>query len=138
MATVAQVLKQALQEILTQASEAPLEADEYQDAIFVLNTMMNEFEGNGLNLGWSDVSNLADEITSPASINSSIVSNVAIRLAPQFMGSVTPELMRKAELGLKIMAKVGISIEPTEFANTLPIGSGNSRQYGSKYYEGAE
>lgn len=137
MYTTAQVLKQALLEIITQASESPLESDEYQDAIFVLNTMMNEYEGNGLNLGWSDVSTLADEITSPASIISGIVSNLAIRLAPQFMGSVTPELMRKAELGLKIMAKVGISIEPTEFANTLPIGSGNSRQYGSKYYEGA-
>lgn len=137
MYTTAQVLKQALQEIITQASESPLEPDEYQDAIFVLNTMMNEYEGNGLNLGWSDVSTLADEITSPASIISGIVSNLAIRLAPQFMGYVTPELMRKAELGLKIMAKVGISIEPTEFANTLPVGSGNSRQYGSKYYEGA-
>lgn len=138
MYTTAQVLKQALQEIITQASESPLESDEYQDAIFALNTMMNEYEGNGLNLGWSDVSNLADEITSPSSIISGIVSNLAIRLAPQFMGSVTPELMRKAELGLKIMAKVGISIEPTKFASTLPIGSGNSRQYGSKYYEGAE
>ena len=37
MATVAQVAKASLQRILVQASEAPLEADEYADFIFAMN-----------------------------------------------------------------------------------------------------
>lgn len=136
MATAAQILKAALQEILVQTSEAPLEADEYQDAIFALNSMMNEFEGGGLNLGWSDIENLGDEITSPTSINSAIVSNLAIRLAPQFLGSVTPELMMKADRGFKLMNKIGISIQETLLPNGLPIGSGNIKWHGVKFYTG--
>jgi hypothetical protein len=62
MATVAQVAKASLQRILVQASEAPLEPDEYQDYIFALNNYMtrrlpatlplgsgNEDESYGLN-----------------------------------------------------------------------------------------
>lgn len=138
MATVAQVIKYALQEILTQASEAPLESDEYQDCIFALNTMMNEYEGSGLNLGWSDVSTLADEITSPSSIISGIISNLAIRVAPQFMGSVTPQLMEKAAKGEKLFHHIGVEITQTELPSGLPIGSGADRWNGFKLFQGAE
>jgi hypothetical protein len=138
MATVAQIIKYALQEILTQASESPLEADEYQDCIFALNAMMNEYEGQGLNLGWSDVSNLGDEITSPTSTHSGIISNLAIRVAPQFMGSVTPQLMDKAARGEKLFNHIGVELDQTEFPSGLPLGSGNDRWNGYKFYQGAE
>jgi hypothetical protein len=39
MATVAQVAKASLQRILVQASEAPLEPDEYNDFIFAMNRL---------------------------------------------------------------------------------------------------
>ena len=44
MATVAQVAKSSLQRILVQASEAPLETDEYQDFIFSMNNYMAELD----------------------------------------------------------------------------------------------
>ena len=65
MATVAQVAKASLQAILVQASEAPLEADEYQDFIFAMNNYMASLAAKGVNLGYTNVSTLADSVTVP-------------------------------------------------------------------------
>jgi len=135
MATAAQVIKYALQEILTQASEAPLESDEYQDCIFALNTMMLEYNADGISLGFTEVTNLGDTLTVPAGAISGIVSNLAIRVAPQFMGSVTQELINKASAGLKVMTKLGVTIQPTQFSGLVPRGSGNDRWLSNKFYE---
>ncbi len=60
MATVAQVAKASLQRILVQASEAPLEPDEYQDFIFSMNNYMFQLDAQGVQLGYTEVSNLGD------------------------------------------------------------------------------
>jgi hypothetical protein len=62
MATVAQVAKASLQRILVQASEAPLEADEYQDFIFAMNNYMMSLDAQGIHLGYTEVSNLSDTV----------------------------------------------------------------------------
>ena len=125
MATTAQVLKAALQEILVQGSEAPLEADEYQDAIFAMNNYLTALDANGVHLGYTIVSNLSDEVTVPAGALQGIISNVAILMAPQFMAPISPALIAKAKMGLKAMRKLGITILPTQFPSTMPIGAGN-------------
>ena len=134
MTTAAQVIKFALQEIITQASESPLEADEYQDCIFALNTMMLEYDADGIHLGFTEVTSLGDDITVPAGAISGIVSNLALRVAPQFMGAVTPELMKKASDGYKVMCKLGVTIEQTQFGGLVPIGSGNQKWNRRKFY----
>lgn len=134
MTTAAQVIKYALQEIITQASESPLEPDEYQDCIFALNSMMFEYDAGGIHLGFTEVTSLGDDITVPAGAISGIVSNLALRVAPQFMGSVTPELMKKASDGYKVMCKLGVTIEPTQFGGLVPIGSGNQNWNSRKFY----
>ena len=55
MATVAQVAKASLQRILVQASEADLEADEYQDYMFALNNWMLSLDAQGISLGFTEV-----------------------------------------------------------------------------------
>lgn len=131
--TTAQVLKAALQEILVQGSEAPLEADEYQDAIFAMNNYMTALDANGVHLGYTIVDSLSDEITVPAGAIQGIISNVAILLAPQFMAPITDGLVAKAKMGLNAMRKLGITIEPMSFSGTLPIGSGNEGQWNGGY-----
>lgn len=140
MATASQVIKAALQEILVQASEAPLEADEYQDSIFILNTMMQAYDADGIKLGWTDVSNLADVLTVPIGALMGIISALAVRLAPTWGANVSPELIDKAKIGVETMRKLGVILEDIEFPSTLPRGSGNS-QYGwpyQGYYTGNE
>ena len=65
MATVAQIAKASLQRILVQADESPLEASEYQDYIFALNNFMLSLDAQGIQLGFTEVSDLGDEVTVP-------------------------------------------------------------------------
>ena len=77
MATVAQVAKASLQRILVQASEAALEPDEYQDFIFAMNNYMAQLDAQGIVLGYTQVSNLADEVTVPTGALRGIIANMA-------------------------------------------------------------
>ena len=68
MATVAQVAKASLQRILVQAAESPLEPAEYQDYIFALNNYMTQLDAQGVQLGYTEVSDLGDAVTVRASL----------------------------------------------------------------------
>lgn len=129
MATVAQVVKAILQEILVQGSEAAFEADEVQDTIFAMNNYMTAQAANGINLGYTVVSNLGDDITIASGALQGLIANVAVMLAPQFDAVVSPSLVSKAKIGLQAMRKLGITIDPTRHPSTLPIGSGNEGDF---------
>ncbi len=126
MATVAQVAKASLQRILVQASEAPLEADEYQDFIFAMNNYMLALDAQGINLGYTAVSNLADQVTVPVGALRGVIANLAIEVAPDYGGVVTDALVLQAREGLQAMRMLGQTIGGTRMPSTLPIGSGNT------------
>jgi hypothetical protein len=138
MATVAQVTKAILQEILVQESEADLESDEYQDTIFALNNYMTSLDARGVSLGYTIVSNLAETVTVPAGALQGVISNVAIIVAPQFDATVSQALVKKAQDGMEAMLKLGTSQAPLVHPSTLPIGSGNEWYlYRGRYYPGS-
>ena len=126
MTTVAQVAKAALQRILVQASEAPLEADEYQDFIFAMNNYMLALDAQGIHLGYTAVSNLADQVTVPVGALRGVIANLAIEVAPDYGGVVTDALVLQAREGLQAMRMLGQTIGGTRMPSTLPIGSGNT------------
>jgi hypothetical protein len=135
MATVAQVAKASLQSILVQASEAPLEADEYQDFIFALNNYMSSLAAKGVNLGYTAVSDLGDQVTVPPGALTGLIANMAIQSVPYYGGVVTPELALTAREGMQAMPMLGQYIQPTKLPSTLPIGSGNEDNiYGSGFH----
>lgn len=127
--TADDVITSALLDIGVQASESPLEEDEIRDAIKYMNRMMNKFAAEGINLGYTNVSTLADVITIPDGAIDGLISNLAIRLHPQFALETTPVsivLAQEAKDGKDVMRVLAIpSIGPTAFPDTLPIGSGN-------------
>jgi hypothetical protein len=125
MATVAQVAKASLQRILVQASEAELQPDEYQDFIFAMNNYMLDLDASGITLGYTEVSNLADQITIPTGALRGLIANMAIEVAPDYGGEITQGLQIAAQEGLKTMRKLGIEIKRSNYPSTLPIGSGN-------------
>lgn len=125
MATVAQVAKASLQRILVQASEAPLEADEYNDFIFALNNYMLSLDASGVKLGYTEVQNLGDEVTVPVGALRGIIANMAIEVAPDYGGEITQGLINAAQNGLKAMRRLGQTIGATAYPSTLPAGSGN-------------
>jgi len=125
MATAGQVVKAILQEILVQASEADLDAAEIQDTIFAMNNYMTAEAVNGIDLGYTVVSSVSDEVTVPAGALQGIIANVAIAVAPQFDAIVDIALIEKARTGLNAMRKLGITLNPMRMPNTLPVGAGN-------------
>lgn len=125
MATAAQVIKAALQKILVQDSEAPLQADEFQDSIFALNNYMLDLDAEGITLGFTEISSLGDSVTIPTGALRGVIANLAIEMSADFDATVTPGLQRAAAEGLKAMRKLGVIMGATEYPGSLPIGSGN-------------
>ncbi len=121
------IIGDALREIVVAGAEAPIEADEGQSAIRYLNRMMAEWDVRGYNLGCTVVSDLGDDITIPDGTVEAVVSNLAIRLASQFGVSIDPAsaLIDRARVGLRAVRLLTISVGPSSFPSTLPIGSGN-------------
>ena len=129
MATAEQVIKAALQEILVQASESPIQASEAQDALFYLNNMMAALAVDGISLGYTTLANLGDDLTVSDGAIEGIIANLAIRLHAQFTAMATvvkPDLAVRADNGLNTMRNIAFTgIGPSSFPSTLPIGSGN-------------
>lgn len=125
MATVAQVAKASLQRILVQASEAPLEAADFQDFIFSMNTYMLALDAQGITLGYTEVSDLGDTVTIPTGALRGLIANMAIEVAPDYGAEISPGLALQARDGLAAMRRLGVSTPRSSFPSTLPIGSGN-------------
>lgn len=125
MATAGELVTQILNQINVRQSEAPIQADEAQDTIFMLNSYMLAQSANGINLGYTQVSDLGDEITVPDGAILGIVANVAILMASTFDVQVSQSLVAQAKIGLDAMRKIGVSMSQAEYPSELPIGSGN-------------
>lgn len=141
MATVAQVAKAALQRILVQASEAPLEPDEYQDFIFAMNNYMAELDAQGISLGYTVVTDLGDDVTIPTGALRGLIANLAIEVSPDYGGVVSQGLVKAARDGFQTMRLLGQRIAATKNPSTLPVGSGNEDTvygYPGHFYDASE
>lgn len=140
METAETVVKDALQELLVQASEAPIEASEAQTAIRYMNRMMFEFDAQGITLGYTKVDNLGDPVTIPDGAYNGVVYNLAIRLASQYGAQVTASLTFAADSGIDAMRRIAVEVLPTQYPSTLPIGSGNEwdSETWPKFYPGED
>jgi P22 tail accessory factor len=138
MATAARVIKAALQRILVQASEADLEPDEYQDAIFAMNNLMLAYDAEGIQLGYTEVADLGDPVTVPTGALRGLIANLAIEVAPDYNGTVSDALVVAAREGLQVMRIIGQSMGATRYPSTLPMGSGNAEAGGAQYYPDLE
>ena len=136
MATAAQVIKAALQELVVQDVEAPLEPSEYQDAMFYLNNFMFGLDADGVALGFTEIGSLGDEITVPPGAIQGVIKNLAVLLAPMFDISAPQELLVQADTSMRTMERLGVSNGSIAFPSTLPIGSGNEKNNfnNSHYY----
>lgn len=125
MATAAQVIKAALQKILVQASESAIDADQYSDAMNTLNDLMNAYAAEGINLGYTEVTSIGDAVTVPAGALRGIIYNLAIDLAPEYGGEVTPAVVKIASDGYDAMMMIGVDTPVSSLPCTLPVGIAN-------------
>ena len=120
-----ELLNRAFSKILVQEDEAAFEPSEYQIALSALNTWMIGLDADGVNLGYTVITDLGDDITVPDGALFGMIPNLALHLASDFGGEISPALVAEAEAGLRIMEKIGMTLTPTEYLSTLPLGSGN-------------
>ena len=123
--TAEDIIRDAMSEIVTQAADSPIEADEALTAIRYMNRFMNSLDASNVSLGWTTVTSTSSEITIPLGAIDGLVANLAIMLAPQYDAMVSLPLQMRAKKGLEVMLALGVNIENINYPDTLPRGSGN-------------
>ena len=123
METAKSIIDDALQAILVQAAEQPIQAVDFQISKRYLNRMMATTPYNML--GYTVVINPDDAITIPDGAIEGVVANLAVKLLPTYDLPLTAELNSLAKDGLKEIRRIAIVVRPTAMPCTLPIGSGN-------------
>lgn len=139
MATAGDIAQASLKSILVQAADAPLEADEYADFLDYLNNFMADLEVMKINLGYTPVDNISDEVTVPAGAIRGIIANLAIEVSPQYGGSISATLVKQAQDSMKTLRRLGMRPITSDLPQTLPRGSGNedSVLYQPTFYYGS-
>ncbi len=127
METAQTVINDALQEILVQASEQPIQTVDFQTARRYLNRMMNTVPFVGL--GYTQVTNPSDLVTIPDAALEGVIFNLAKRLLSSYDMPLTAELALSAKEGLDEIRRLTVNVLPSQMPCTLPVGSGNEGDY---------
>lgn len=125
MTTALDLANRSLKLILVEAADSPLEADEYQDYYDALNDFMADLESRGIRLGFTSVSNPSDTVTVPDGAIRGIIANMAVEVAPDYGGKVSPALVSQAESGMTTLRRLGMKRITASYPSTLPRGTGN-------------
>jgi hypothetical protein len=123
METATEVINDALQAIVVQASEQPIQTVDFQTARRYLNRMMATVPFVGL--GFTNINLPDDFVTVPDAALEGVIFNLAVKLLATYDIPLTAELSQNARDGLKEIRRLTVNVEPTQFSCTLPIGSGN-------------
>lgn len=130
MATVLDVVTGALKLLEVRAAESPVTAAEAQDGLTALNDMMNEWNVDGINVGYETLDNTDDELFVDLGSIGAIKSNLAVYIAPEYGRIVAPSLQERADRSKKSV-RTSIPLNSSQFPDTLPIGSGNEDNFSS-------
>ena len=128
METANSIVKSALEEIQLQANEQPVQTVDFNRGVLYLNRMMAGLDADGISLGYTVVTTAASPITVAAGAIEGMVFNLALKLAPTYDIPISQDLRMNAANGLKSMRKIAVTVKPTSFPCTLPIGSGNEQE----------
>lgn len=132
MTTVHDVVKRALTRIQVINPVQQVSAKDMQTGIGTLNEMMMLWESYPLPLGWQNVSNPDSDMPTPPEAEGAIVSNLAVRLAPEYGVDPSVILMTMASEGLSVLRRQFLAANPLDRNVALPLGSG-ARRWGMRF-----
>lgn len=95
-----------------------------------LDSMMAAWNAMGLFLSYPipstpEASALADETNIPDSAWEAVVINLAVRIAPMFGKTVSPDTKKAAKATLNTLMSIAAMPNEMQFPGTLPLGAGN-------------
>lgn len=105
-------------------------AEEVQGALRRLDTMMAQWAGIGLHLGYALPTNPGDSNVSDASglpddAIETVYLNLAIKLAPGYGKNVSPDTKAAARAGYLALLRKTVQPIEQQMPNTMPRGAGN-------------
>ena len=127
MKTGQTVVNDILQEILVQGSEQAIQAVDAQTAIRYMNRFMASLSAQGISLGYTNITSLADSITIPDGAIEGLIYGTALRLVSTYDIQPNQFLQQNARDGLKAMRDLAVIVRPSIMPCTLPVGSGNEQ-----------
>ena len=123
METATTVINDALQAIVVQASEQPIQTVDFQTSRRYLNRMMATVPFVGL--GFTTITLPDDLVTIPDAALEGVIFNLAVKLLATYDMPLTAELSQNARDGLKEIRRLTVVVLPTQMPCNMPIGSGN-------------
>ena len=131
MTQVIDIIRDALGHLrVIDADSAPNESDT-RDAMRALNAMMTAWEAGELPLGWSNVSEPAQEMPTPPEADEAIGYNLAIRLNARYGQTLDASIIGMATDGKALLSAMVTSSTfiRTEYPD-LPRGESQSSRFG--------
>jgi len=124
MATVTDIVTGALQLLEVNVAESAIEAPEAEDGLTALNDMMNEWNVDGIDVGYEALDSVEDELFVKLGSIGAIKANLAVYIAPEYGRTVSTSLEARAKRSKRSL-RASIPLNSSQYPDTLPIGSGN-------------
>jgi hypothetical protein len=130
--TKKQIIEQAFEEMGLASYVFDLTADQLESALRRLDLMVASWYTKNIRIGYPlplnpQDSNIDQQVDTPMPANEALVLNLAVRLAPSYGKSLSPDTKANAKLTydqLLIQAAAPIQLQ---YDKTLPLGAGYKR-----------
>jgi hypothetical protein len=130
--TKKQLITKAFSELALAGYVYDLDAEQLEDALQTLDTMLAEWSGVGINISYllpatPDDSNIDDPSGIPDTANRAVYMNLAVTMAAGRGKMLTAETKLAAKRGYDTLLSVSIRdiARATAMPNTMPRGAGN-------------
>ena len=128
--TKKQLIEQAFSEIGLAPYVFDASAEQYQDALRIMDSMLAKWDGRGLRLRYPmtlqpDDSSLDTDSNVPDWANEAIYKNLAISLAPSYGKIVSNETKQNARMGYDLLLSKSATPNQMQLPGTMPAGAWN-------------
>ena len=125
-----QFVNAAFEEIGLASYVFDLQPEQLQSALRRLDSMMADWNGKGIRLGYPipgspQFSDLDEPSEVPDSANDAIITNLAIRIAPGYGKVVMPETKAVAKDSYNTLLSRATTPNEMQLPGTMPAGAGN-------------
>ncbi|QWP79227.1 hypothetical protein J5226_12920 [Lysobacter sp. K5869] len=125
MSKVADIIRDALRHLRVQDPRQPVTAEAARDALRMLNLMMRAWEGEGLAVGWIDVTDITETLPLPPEAELGVGYNLAVVLRPGYGAELDPDVKEGAEHFLETLARDVLRFSPIRHGDDLPTAEGD-------------
>ena len=128
--TKRQFVVAALEEIGMASYIFDAQPEQLQSALVRLDAMMANWNGKGIRVayplpGSPGASSLDENTTVPDSANEAVITNLAVRLAPSYGKTVSPDTKATARDAYNLLLSRAALPYEMQFPSTMPAGAGN-------------